>query len=159
TYKSGAMEGVRYIESAAQWEKPLVVRPDAEPGTIKIPVSASILVCNDRGTCLPPQKVSLEVEITVKAGQPVAVEDKYKSEIAKVQNGSSDPPYDPFNEKNRKPPEGSTSSKPTPDQPATETEAPKSRPEPEAPARAKPAGDSGPKIGTLSFPTTDAYAQ
>lgn len=70
---------VAMIEKAGTWKRSFVVRPDAAPGKVKVPVKVTMLVCADR--CLAPQTVSAEIEIEITDDPPVAVEAKYKAEV------------------------------------------------------------------------------
>jgi thiol:disulfide interchange protein DsbD len=142
--------GVRHIEGSAEWERPFVIRPNATPGSKTVALSVKVLVCNDQGHCLAPHDVPLKAQFNVKAGPAVAVEDKYKAEIEKTVNGASDPPYDPFNQDKAK----STEKPAAPEASPTETP-----PEKQFPKSNKPVAAAGPKVGTLSYPTTEAYGK
>jgi hypothetical protein len=68
------------IEGFPVWERAVVVRPDATPGKVKLAVPVSIQVC-DKTACLPPKKVTVEVELTISDAPPVAVDAKYQKEV------------------------------------------------------------------------------
>lgn len=70
---------VAMVEKFGVWKRTLVVRPDAKPGTVKVPVKITMLACADR--CLPPQTITAEVEITITDDPPVAVDAKYRAEV------------------------------------------------------------------------------
>ncbi|MBV9123679.1 MAG: hypothetical protein JO112_10010, partial [Planctomycetes bacterium] len=67
------------IEGKGTWERPLVVRENAEPGAKEILVPSVLLAC-DANHCLPPQKVPLQVPLQVKNEQ-VAVAAQYANEV------------------------------------------------------------------------------
>jgi len=68
------------IEGSPVWERTLLIRPDAKPGKVKISVPASIQVCNASG-CLPPKKLTLEVELTISDAPASRVDPKYQKEL------------------------------------------------------------------------------
>lgn len=70
---------IAMVEKTGVWKRKLVVRPDAKPGKIKVPVKVTMLVCADR--CLAPQTITTEIELTVTDDPPVAVEAKYRAEV------------------------------------------------------------------------------
>jgi len=70
---------VAMVEKLGVWKRTFVVRPDAKPGKVKVPVKVTILACADR--CLQPQTIATEVELTVTDDPPVAVDPKYRAEV------------------------------------------------------------------------------
>jgi hypothetical protein len=70
---------IRIIEGRATWTRTALVRPDAQPGRIKVPVRVTLLVCSDR--CLPPKTIVTEAELTISDLPPLPVDPKYKSEL------------------------------------------------------------------------------
>lgn len=77
-----SIEKMLYYPGGGIWEKKAVVLPDAKAGSLSSKVKFKILVC-DKDNCLPPRTLELEATLKV-AGDPVAVEPKYKAEIEKA---------------------------------------------------------------------------
>src|SRR5262245_9670729 len=77
---------VRYLEGKVEWQRPLVVSPQAKPGETKVNVQATVIVCNQKGQCLLPVKLNFEVPVTISDAPPVPVEDRYKSELAALRS-------------------------------------------------------------------------
>lgn len=75
-------DGVRIlvIEGQATWTRQAVVRPDAKPGKVKIPVRVTILACAER--CLPPKTMVTEAELTISDLPPVPVDPKYRGALS-----------------------------------------------------------------------------
>jgi hypothetical protein len=72
------------VEGIGVWERPLVVRPNAKPGKVKISVPVTVQVCDKTG-CLPPKKLNVDVELTISDAPAVAVEQKYLKEVEAAQ--------------------------------------------------------------------------
>jgi hypothetical protein len=72
---------INMIDGSGTWERTAVIRPDAQPGKLKIKVPVRIMACADR--CLPPQTVNVEAEITISDAPAVAVDPKYQKELEK----------------------------------------------------------------------------
>jgi thiol:disulfide interchange protein DsbD len=64
------------------FERRLVVRPDAQPGTVTITVRAELLVCDDKG-CLPPEEVTFAAPLTI-LPETVPVEEAYAEEVQRA---------------------------------------------------------------------------
>ncbi|MCX7700620.1 MAG: hypothetical protein N2039_07060, partial [Gemmataceae bacterium] len=75
-------DGVRIlvIEGQATWTRQALVRPDAKPGKVKIPVRVTILACAER--CLPPKTLVTEAELTISDLPPVPVDPKYREALS-----------------------------------------------------------------------------
>ena len=71
---------VAMVEGTGVWKRTVVISPDAKPGKVTVKVPVTILACADR--CLPPQTVATEVTLTISDDAPVAVDPKYKKELA-----------------------------------------------------------------------------
>lgn len=74
-------DGVRIhsIAGHATWTRPVIVRPDAKPGRVKVPVRVTILACAER--CLPPKTILTEAELTISDLPPVPVDPKYREAL------------------------------------------------------------------------------
>lgn len=80
----GAMiKELRYYEGKTTWEQKFVVRADAKPGTVTIKPKLRILACQEK--CLPPQKLSPEVALTISDAPPVS------TQPPKVEPGTAEP--------------------------------------------------------------------
>lgn len=154
----------REVQGHAVWEKTFIVRPDAVAGAKKIKMTATILVCNDRGSCLTPQKKELELALSVANAKPSPVAEKYRAEFEKTLRGlaankpaDDDPPYDPFNQD--KPPYWQAEKKVAPTTNGITlppTPNPDDAAKPTASAK-NPSVEPSNKVGTLSQPTAEAY--
>ena len=69
------------VEGVGEWERIVVIRPDAKPGKMKVSVPVRILACADR--CLPPQTINVEAEVTISDAEAVPVDPKYQKELEK----------------------------------------------------------------------------
>jgi thiol:disulfide interchange protein DsbD len=74
---------IRYLDGKVVWERPMVVRPDAKPGSVEIKFSIKISVC-DKNSCLPPKVLPLTAALTISDAEPVPVEPKYQDAVKKV---------------------------------------------------------------------------
>jgi DsbC/DsbD-like thiol-disulfide interchange protein len=68
------------VEGKPAWMRPFVVNPKAKPGKTTISVPVTISVC-DKNMCLPPKKITVDVELTITDAAPVKVDPKYEKEI------------------------------------------------------------------------------
>jgi hypothetical protein len=77
-------EGDKYFVYAggATWERKAVVLPSAKGGAASSKLTLKVLVC-DKENCLPQKTVELQPVLKI-AGDPVAVEPKYKAEVEKA---------------------------------------------------------------------------
>ena len=71
------------VEGVGEWERTVIIRPDAKSGKLKISVPVKVLACADR--CLPPQTVTVDAEITVSDAPAVPVDPKFAKELDKKQ--------------------------------------------------------------------------
>lgn len=78
------IERMLYYPGGATWERKAVVLPSTPAGTVSSKIKFRVLVC-DKDNCLPPRPLELEATLKV-AGEPVAVDPKYKSEVDKALN-------------------------------------------------------------------------
>jgi thiol:disulfide interchange protein len=140
------MKGVRYIEGKAEWQKTLIVRPDATPGQKTVSFSVKVLVCNNRGHCLVPTDVPLSADFTVKSGQALPIEEAYKAEVEKALKATGTSPNGTSSEKSKDA---------SPENNGTEATASADS----APKGKKPAADTGAKVAALDYPTPEAYAK
>ena len=69
-----------YLEGQVVFQRKLVVRPQAKPGSIKVPVTVTSLCCDER-SCLPLEKLIFQAPLTISAEPPVPVEEKYRKEV------------------------------------------------------------------------------
>ena len=69
-------------QGGATWERKAVILPTTKPGEVSSKLKFKILVC-DKDNCLPPKTLDLEAILKV-AGDPVAVDPKYKAEVEKA---------------------------------------------------------------------------
>jgi hypothetical protein len=76
------IEQLLYYPGGGTWERKAVVPPTAKPGAISAKIKFRVLVC-DKDNCLPPRTVELEATLKV-AGEPVAVDPKYKEQVEKA---------------------------------------------------------------------------
>lgn len=74
-------EGIKVtmVEGEGVWKRTLVVRPDAKPGKIKVPVKITVLVCSK--VCLAPQTITTEAELTITDEPPVEVDPQYRKAL------------------------------------------------------------------------------
>ena len=71
-----------FYSGKATWERKAIVALDATGElAIKLP-NVKLMVC-DENTCLPPKTVPVTAKLTV-AGAPVAIEARYRDEVAKA---------------------------------------------------------------------------
>lgn len=77
-----SIERLLYYPGGATWERKAVVLPSTKPGALSSKIKFRVLVC-DKDNCLPPKTIELEATLKV-AGDPVAVDPKYKGEIEKA---------------------------------------------------------------------------
>lgn len=77
------IEKLIYYPGGATWERKAVVLPSAKAGEVSSKIKVKVLVC-DKDNCLPPKTLELEAVLKV-AGDPVAVDPKYKAEVEKAQ--------------------------------------------------------------------------
>jgi Disulphide bond corrector protein DsbC len=77
-------EGDKYYvyPGGATWERKAVVPPNAKSGSLSSKLTLKVLVC-DKDNCLPQKTVELQPALKI-AGDPVAVEPKYKAEVDKA---------------------------------------------------------------------------
>jgi len=75
------IESMLYYPGGATWERKAVVLPSTAAGTVNSKIKFRLLVC-DKDNCLPPKPLDLEATLKV-AGDPVAVDPKYKDEVEK----------------------------------------------------------------------------
>ncbi len=77
------IEQLLYYPGGGVWERKAVIVPSAKTGKLAAKVKFTLLVC-DKDNCLAPKTLELEASIDV-AGEPVAVDPKYKAEVDKAQ--------------------------------------------------------------------------
>jgi hypothetical protein len=77
------IEKMLVYPGSATWERKAVVLPSAKAGKATSKVMFKVLVC-DKDNCLPPKTLELEATLKI-AGDPVAVDPKYKAEVEKAQ--------------------------------------------------------------------------
>lgn len=77
------IEQLLYYPGGGVWERTAVVVPNAQAGKLSSKVKFTLLVC-DKDNCLAPKVIELEAMLEV-AGNPVAVDPKYKGEVEKAQ--------------------------------------------------------------------------
>jgi thiol:disulfide interchange protein DsbD len=81
------IKAMRQYQGKVVWERPLVVRPDATPGKTKVKVVLTVLAC-DESHCLPPARVTPELDLTVTDAPPQEVESQYREQVQKAMNAS-----------------------------------------------------------------------
>lgn len=79
--KEHSEDGVRVktIEGEAVWTRAGVVRLDAKPGKVRVPVRVTILTCADR--CLPPKTHITEAELIISDQPAVPIDPRYRDEV------------------------------------------------------------------------------
>lgn len=124
-----------YYEDGATWEIKAVVSPKATPGAKTVPLKkVKIQVCRENN-CLAPRPVDVAADFEV-AGEPVAVERKYKEDVEKALGTGAPPPK----------PEP----KDVPRSPKEDTPPPRKPAEPKDPVPPAKEPDSGPAEGPTS---------
>jgi thiol:disulfide interchange protein DsbD len=77
------IKAMRQYEGKVVWTRPLVVRPDAQPAKTKVRVVLLQVLACDETHCLPPARLSPEVELTI-TGDPKEVEPQYREQVQKA---------------------------------------------------------------------------
>jgi thiol:disulfide interchange protein DsbD len=70
------------VVGKAVWERKLVIRPDADPGTRTIKIKTDLQVC-DKSGCLPGPKF-FDVPLTISNDPPETVDPKYGADVTKA---------------------------------------------------------------------------